>query len=53
MMDDLSQNMYGYQNDTIVKDVDMIQDQVNISKKAKRKLLQQKLYYWLKIPSVF
>ncbi len=48
-MYDLSQNRVDYHDDTIVKDVDVIQDQVNISKKAKSKLLQQKLYHWLKL----
>ena len=34
--------------DTIAKEVDVIQDQINISKKAKRKLFQHKVYQWIK-----
>lgn len=48
-MYNLSHNIYDRQDDTVVKEVDVIQDQVSISRKAKRKLFQQKLYRWLKI----
>ncbi|MBF0279092.1 MAG: hypothetical protein HQM13_14925 [SAR324 cluster bacterium] len=45
----LSQNLIDQLDESFAKEVDVVEDQVVISKKAKRKLFKQKLYRCFKI----